>query len=83
MAIDGAASELVELRNRADAAPLQEFLFDVVALRMLAEGAFLRLCRKRPREGFWRLFWNLSELFVQPVFIAPRSKTDTYGALPA
>ena len=39
VSIDGALSELVELGNSARAAPLQEFLLDLVALRMLANGA--------------------------------------------
>lgn len=39
MAINGALGELVKGGDGARAAPLQEFLFDLVALRVLANGA--------------------------------------------
>jgi len=39
VAVDGALGELVALGEGARAAPSQEFLFDLVALRVLADGA--------------------------------------------
>lgn len=40
VAIDGALGKLVELSDGLRAAPLEEFLLDLLALRVLADGAF-------------------------------------------